>query len=111
MVPVPLTYLLAAAAGVVIGVAAQAAVGWPWWLVAGGFVAAVWLFFLSTAAWGAPENRRAVVWLLAPRRAARLDVRDAANALIKSELGVELRYPTFREGLRSLMSKETPPSR
>ena len=28
-----------------------------------------------------------------------------------SELAVELRYPTFREGLRSLIPKETPPSR
>lgn len=37
--------------------------------------------------------------------------RKIGNALIKSELGVELRYPTFREGLRSLMPKETPPSR
>jgi nucleoside-diphosphate-sugar epimerase len=29
--------------------------------------------------------------------------RKICNALIKSELGVELRYPTFREGLKSLM--------
>jgi nucleoside-diphosphate-sugar epimerase len=29
--------------------------------------------------------------------------RRIGNALIKSELGVELRYPTFREGLKSLM--------
>jgi nucleoside-diphosphate-sugar epimerase len=37
--------------------------------------------------------------------------RKISNALIKSELGVELRYPTFREGLRSLMPKETLSSR
>ena len=29
--------------------------------------------------------------------------RRIGNALIKSELGVELRYPTYREGLKSLM--------
>jgi len=33
--------------------------------------------------------------------------RRIGNALIKSELGVELRYPTFREGLVSLMPPET----
>ena len=33
--------------------------------------------------------------------------RRIGNALIKSELGVELRYPTFREGLVSLMPRET----
>jgi nucleoside-diphosphate-sugar epimerase len=37
--------------------------------------------------------------------------RKISNALIKSEFGVELRYPTFREGLRSLMPQETPSSR
>jgi uncharacterized protein YbjT (DUF2867 family) len=37
--------------------------------------------------------------------------RKIGNALIKSELGVELRYPTFREGLVSLMPKETSSSR
>jgi NAD dependent epimerase/dehydratase family len=31
--------------------------------------------------------------------------RKIGNALIKSELGVELRYPTFREGLISLMPR------
>ena len=37
--------------------------------------------------------------------------RRIGNKLIKSELGVRLRYPTFREGLVSLMPKETSPSR
>lgn len=37
--------------------------------------------------------------------------RKISNALIKSELGVELRYPTFREGLTSLMPKEALSSR
>jgi hypothetical protein len=37
----------------VVGVAAQLLLGWPWWLVAAGVVAAVWLFFASTALWGA----------------------------------------------------------
>ena len=37
--------------------------------------------------------------------------RRIGNALIKSELGVKLRYPTFREGLVSLMPRESSPSR
>jgi len=37
--------------------------------------------------------------------------RRIGNALIKSELGVKLRYPTFREGLVSLMPPESSPSR
>jgi hypothetical protein len=41
------------AARAVVGVAAQLLLGWPWWLVAAGVVAAVWLFFASTALWGA----------------------------------------------------------
>ncbi len=32
--------------------------------------------------------------------------RRIGNALIKSELGVALRYPTYREGLASLMPRD-----
>jgi hypothetical protein len=53
MIPVPATYLAATLLGAVVGVAAQLLLGWPWWLVAAGVVAAVWLFFTSTAFWGA----------------------------------------------------------
>jgi hypothetical protein len=56
-VPAPATYLLAAVAGTVLGVAAQLALGWPWWLVAGGVVTAVWLLFLSSAFWGGAGGR------------------------------------------------------
>src|SRR5262245_55303819 len=34
MVPVPVSYLVAAVAGTALGVTAQLALGWPWWLVA-----------------------------------------------------------------------------
>jgi hypothetical protein len=53
MVPVPATYLAATVAGAALGIAAQLVFGWPWWLVAAGVVVAVWLFFTSTAVWGA----------------------------------------------------------
>jgi hypothetical protein len=53
MIPVPATYLAAAVVGAALGVAAQLLFGWPWWLVAAAVVAAVWLFFASTAFWGA----------------------------------------------------------
>jgi hypothetical protein len=52
MIPVPATYLAAAVAGAALGVAAQLLLGWPWWLLAAAVVAAVWLFFASTALWG-----------------------------------------------------------
>jgi hypothetical protein len=52
MIPVPATYLAATLVGAVVGVAAQLVLGWPWWLVAAGVVAAVWLWFASTALWG-----------------------------------------------------------
>jgi hypothetical protein len=53
MTPVPATYLAALVVGAVAGVAAQLLFGWSWWLVAAAVVAAVWLFFASTAVWGA----------------------------------------------------------
>jgi hypothetical protein len=57
MVPGPRTYLLAAAAGAVLGAAAQLAFGWPWWLVAAGVVAAVALGFLATGFRGGGAGR------------------------------------------------------
>jgi hypothetical protein len=33
------------------------------------------------------------------------DSRRISNARIKSELGVTLRYPTYREGLKALVSR------
>jgi hypothetical protein len=40
MIPVPATYLAATLVGAVVGMAAQLVLGWPWWLVAAGVVAA-----------------------------------------------------------------------
>ena len=53
MVPVPATYLAATVVAAVLGVAAELLFGWPWWLVAAAVLVAVWLFFASTAFWGA----------------------------------------------------------
>jgi hypothetical protein len=53
MIPVPATYLAATLVGAVVGVAAQLLLGWRWWWLAVAVVAAVWLFFTSTALWGA----------------------------------------------------------
>jgi hypothetical protein len=55
IVPFPATYLMAAATGAALGVALQFLLHWPWWAVGLGFVAVVWLFFLSSALWG-PRN-------------------------------------------------------
>jgi hypothetical protein len=53
IVPVPATYLAATVVAAVVGVAAELLLGWPWWLVAAAVLVAVWLFFASTAFWGA----------------------------------------------------------
>lgn len=58
MEPVPLTYLMAAAAGVALGVIIDRFSAVRWWLVAAGFVSVVWLFFMSTAFWGPHRMRR-----------------------------------------------------
>jgi hypothetical protein len=58
MVPVPATYLVAAVVGTALGVAAQLLFGWRWWLPAASLVAAVWLFFASTALWGGGGSSR-----------------------------------------------------
>ncbi len=58
MVPVPLTYVSAVVAGGVLGAAFDLVLGWSWWLVAIGFVAALWLFFFASALWGPDPVRR-----------------------------------------------------
>jgi hypothetical protein len=79
MIPVPATYLGAVVAGAALGVAAQLAFGWPWWLVAAGGVAAVWLFFLSSAFWGAGGSDQPLatdlLWVVRPDRALERDHR------------------------------------
>ncbi len=52
MQAVPRTYVLAAVVGALLGGLLELLVGWSWWLVALAFMAAVWLFFLSSAFWG-----------------------------------------------------------
>jgi hypothetical protein len=79
MVPVPATYLIALVAGAVLGVAAQLVLGWRWWLVAAGVVAAVWLLFCSTALSGGGGSSRSLVTevlrLVSPGRAMARDRR------------------------------------
>lgn len=49
MTPAPYIYLVALAIGLALGFGLDAWLGWRWWLVALGFLALVWLAFLSTA--------------------------------------------------------------
>jgi hypothetical protein len=76
MTPVPATYLTASVAGAALGVAAQLAFGWPWWVVAAGSVAAVWLFFVSTALWGGGSSRPLATEVLRVVRPGRAVARD-----------------------------------
>jgi hypothetical protein len=63
-VPSPAIYLLAAAVGTALGAGAQLLIGWPWWLVAVGVLAAVWLGFAATALGGGGPDRSLVSDLL-----------------------------------------------
>jgi hypothetical protein len=80
MTPVPATYLAALAVGAVVGVAAQLLFGWSWWLVTAAVVAAVWLFFASTAVWGAGGSRQPLATdllrVVRPRQAIERDHRQ-----------------------------------
>jgi hypothetical protein len=49
MIPVPLTYVVAAALGAAVGLVLDALLAVPWWAVGAGAVLAVWLFFLASA--------------------------------------------------------------
>lgn len=48
-IPAPIVYLAAALVGAVLGALLDLAAGWPWWIVALGAVAVVWVLFLMTA--------------------------------------------------------------
>ncbi len=54
----PVTYVMAAVIGGVVGATFDLVLGWRWWLIAVGFLAAVWLFFFASAFWG-PDPIRA----------------------------------------------------
>jgi hypothetical protein len=58
MIPAPWIYLAAAGLGLVLGVILDASLGWPWWAVALGVVAAVWLLFLSSVFMGPARGDR-----------------------------------------------------
>jgi len=64
MIPVPLTYLVAALVGIGLAVVADVVVGWPWWLVAASFVVAVWLLFLASALWGPGRSLGDDLWMV-----------------------------------------------
>jgi hypothetical protein len=86
MIPVPATYVTAAVVGAALGIAAQLTLGWPWWLVATGVVAAVWLLFFSTAFWGGGGSSRSlateVLRLVSPARAMARDQREEVERFL-----------------------------
>lgn len=87
MVPVPLTYLMATLIGIGLGVIADVTVGWPWWLVAAGFVAAVWLFFLASALWGPGRPLSDHLWMVIdPARAEERQFQRLAAAVDEGEI-------------------------
>lgn len=89
MVPVPLMYLVATVAGVGLGVIADVVVGWPWWLVAAAFVAAVWLFFLASALWGPGRSLGDDLWMtIDPVRAQAREFRRLGSDLMFRSSGL-----------------------
>lgn len=59
-IPAPWIYLASAATGTLLGLALDETIGWPWWAVTLGSVAAVWTLFLLTGFRGA--KRRSELW-------------------------------------------------
>lgn len=87
MHPTPMTYLLATGAGLLLGLLLDLAFGWPWWVVASGFVVLVWLFFLSSAFRG-PDNdlRHRLLTIIDPDRAAAIHRSRLEDALASGSL-------------------------
>jgi hypothetical protein len=117
MVPAPRIYLLAAAVGLVLGVAAQRLAGWPWWPVAAGLLAAVWLAFAATALRGRGSGRSLVTDLLEvadPDRAMRRRTREMEAAFRASPFplyGLPAAWPGVRYlgGWGSRQARGEPP--
>jgi hypothetical protein len=105
MIPVPATYLAAAVVGAALGIAAQLVVGWPWWLVAAAVVAAVWLFFVSTALWAvgrsSPSLATDLLGVVSPGRAIERDHRQQVERLQTAPFPLYGLPPAWR-GLRHL---------
>ncbi len=81
--PSPLFMLGVAVLGVALGVALDAALGWPWWLVALLTLAIVWLGFLATALAKSERSSLAADLLseISPRRAREHDERRLRRLL------------------------------
>lgn len=93
MTPVPLTYLMAAGVGLILGVSLDLILGWPWWMVAVGFVVVVWMFFLASA-FRSPRKDigHRLLRVIDPERAAARDIERLDDALASGDLvGHEVR--------------------
>jgi hypothetical protein len=82
-----MTYVLAAGAGLLLGLMFDLVLGWPWWAVASEFVVLVWLFFLSSA-FGGPDNDvgHRLLRVLNPDRASERDRQRLEEALTSGSL-------------------------
>jgi hypothetical protein len=105
MIPVPATYVTASVVGAALGVAAQLTLGWPWWLVAAGVVAAVWLWFFATAFWGGGGSSGSfateVLRVVSPGRAMARDHRQLVE-LVRAAPFPLYGLPASWSGLRQL---------
>jgi hypothetical protein len=79
VIPTPLIYLAAAAAGTLLGLALDLTIGWPWWAVALASVVMVWILFLLTALKGG-SLRANLLDALDPKGAGARESRRAEEA-------------------------------
>lgn len=75
--PVPLFWVVTTVVGVILGVAADLALGWFWWLITALWLLVIWLVFLATALRYPGRND---LWIdlvatVSPRRGRQLDMK------------------------------------
>lgn len=58
--PVPITYVFAAALGLIVGLVLQFTIGFPWWIPTIAAPIIAWLVFFSSIWWPTPGNRRSL---------------------------------------------------
>lgn len=102
MDPTPITYVIAGGIGLVLGLGLDWLFGWPWWVVASGFVVVVWLFFLTSAFWD-PGSRIGddLLRVISPDRARARESKRLEEAVASGSL-VGFEMPEW-EGVTSIV--------
>ena len=85
--PTPMTYSMAAGAGLILGLVLEIVVGWTWWVVSVAFLCFVWLLFLASALGGRGRDLgRELLRVIDPERAAERDRQGLEDAVRSGSL-------------------------